>query len=40
MPARPMTEYKKSYAQVANLPKLVQKVEELADLVAAKSKRK
>ncbi len=40
MPARPMTEYKKSYAQVANLPKLVHKVEELAELVAAKSKRK
>lgn len=39
-PARPMTEFKKSYAQVANLPRLAKKVDELAELMAGKSKRR
>jgi UDP-3-O-[3-hydroxymyristoyl] glucosamine N-acyltransferase len=39
-PARPMNEYKKSYEQIANLPKLARKVEELSQAVNAKSKSK
>jgi UDP-3-O-[3-hydroxymyristoyl] glucosamine N-acyltransferase len=38
-PARPMTEFKKSYAQVANLPRLAKKLDELAKLVRANSTR-
>jgi UDP-3-O-[3-hydroxymyristoyl] glucosamine N-acyltransferase len=37
-PARPMTEYKATYAQIANLPKLARKIEELAQQLGAKSK--
>ena len=39
-PARPISEFKKSYAQIANLPRLARKVDELAELVSGKSKRK
>jgi UDP-3-O-[3-hydroxymyristoyl] glucosamine N-acyltransferase len=39
-PARPISEFKKSYAQIANLPRLARKVDEIAELVAAKSKRR
>jgi UDP-3-O-[3-hydroxymyristoyl] glucosamine N-acyltransferase len=39
-PARPISEFKKSYAQIANLPRLAKKVDELVGLVRAKSKRK
>lgn len=35
-PARPMAEFKKTYAQIANLPNLAQRVKELAKLVAAR----
>jgi UDP-3-O-[3-hydroxymyristoyl] glucosamine N-acyltransferase len=37
-PARPMTEYKETYAQIANLPKLARRVEELSQRVNVKSK--
>jgi UDP-3-O-[3-hydroxymyristoyl] glucosamine N-acyltransferase len=36
-PARPMSEFKKIYAQIANLPNLAKKVKQLAESLAAKS---
>ena len=39
-PVRPMTEFKKSYAQIANLPRLAKKVDELTELMAEKLKRR
>jgi UDP-3-O-[3-hydroxymyristoyl] glucosamine N-acyltransferase len=39
-PARPMTEYKETYAQIMNLPKLAKKVKELAEHVNAKVENK
>jgi UDP-3-O-[3-hydroxymyristoyl] glucosamine N-acyltransferase len=38
-PARPMTEFKKSWAQVAKLPRLAREVKKLAEWVAARSTR-
>ncbi len=38
-PARPMTEYKETYAQIMNLPKLAKKVDELAAELALMSNR-
>jgi UDP-3-O-[3-hydroxymyristoyl] glucosamine N-acyltransferase len=38
-PARPLPEYRETYAQVMNLPKLAKKVEELAARVNAESKK-
>ena len=37
-PARPMSEFKKTYAQLTNLPNLARKVNELSRRVAAQSK--
>ena len=37
-PARPMSEFKKTYAQLTNLPNLAKKVNELSRRVAAQSK--
>ena len=37
-PARPLTDYKETYGQIVNLPKLARKVEELSERVNAKSK--
>jgi UDP-3-O-[3-hydroxymyristoyl] glucosamine N-acyltransferase len=37
-PARPMSEYKKTYAQITNLPNLAKKVKELSRNAAAESK--
>jgi UDP-3-O-[3-hydroxymyristoyl] glucosamine N-acyltransferase len=34
-PARPMAEFKKTYAQIANLPNLAKKVNQMAKLIAA-----
>jgi UDP-3-O-[3-hydroxymyristoyl] glucosamine N-acyltransferase len=36
-PARPMAEFKKTYAQISNLPKLARKVNELARRAGAPS---
>jgi UDP-3-O-[3-hydroxymyristoyl] glucosamine N-acyltransferase len=38
-PARPMTEYKETYAQIMNLPKLAKKIDEIAVRLTPTSKR-
>jgi UDP-3-O-[3-hydroxymyristoyl] glucosamine N-acyltransferase len=39
-PARPLAEFKKTYAELTNLPKLVKKVKELSRLKTAPRKRR
>jgi len=39
-PARPLSEFKKTYAELTNLPKLVEKVRELSRLKSAPRKRR
>ncbi|MGH7767625.1 MAG: UDP-3-O-(3-hydroxymyristoyl)glucosamine N-acyltransferase [Candidatus Binatia bacterium] len=39
-PARPLSEFKKTYAELTNLPKLVEKVRELSRLKSAPPKRR
>jgi UDP-3-O-[3-hydroxymyristoyl] glucosamine N-acyltransferase len=39
-PARPLPEYKETYAQIMNLPKLAKKLDELAARVNANAENK